>query len=329
MIRHVWVASPGAGRIDAALAQALPLSRSRIQALLKDGQVTVDGVIERTARRALRGGEEVVLLEPPPPPSGLVAQDLGVPVLHLDDEVIVVDKPADLVVHPAKGHHDGTLVNALLHLIGAAVIDDGEHPTDPSRPGVVHRLDRGTSGVMVVTRTPAALTHLGAQFAAHSVERAYLAVVWGRPAAAGTVDAPLGRHPVDRQRHAVLADGGRRAVTHYEVLGEHRFGAAGDPQGRAVSLVRCRLETGRTHQIRVHMRHIGHPLVGDPLYGPSGPPPGPLREALEGLDRQLLHAQVLGFTHPRTGDRLRFATAPPPDMGRVLAELGLLALASP
>lgn len=311
------------GRLDAVLARALPLSRSRLQALIREGEVQVDGVEVRRVRETVRPGMVVVVHEPPPPPSELVAQDLAVPLLHVDDELVVVDKPAELVVHPSKGHAEGTLVNALLHLISEARLQEGQHPTPPARPGIVHRLDRGTSGVMVAARTPAALQALAAQFAARTVHRRYAALVWGRPAArTGTVDAPLGRHPKDRLRIAVRPEG-RRAVTHYEVLDEARYGIAGDARGGAISLVACRLETGRTHQIRVHMHHIGLPLVGDPLYGRRRPVPGRLRELLGPVDHQLLHAGALGFDHPRDGSRRHFETPPPPDFAGVLRGLGL------
>jgi 23S rRNA pseudouridine1911/1915/1917 synthase len=313
----------GSGRLDAVLARALPLSRSRLQALIRGGEVRVDGVVVRRVRETVRPGMVVEVLEPPPPPSELVAQDLAVPLLHVDDELVVVDKPAALVVHPSKGHPDGTLVNALLHLISEARLVEGAHPTPPARPGIVHRLDRGTSGVMVAARTPGALQALGAQFAARTVYRRYAALVWGRPARpSGTVDAPLGRHPKDRLRIAVRPDG-RPAVTHYEVLDEARYGIAGDAQGGVISLVLCRLETGRTHQIRVHMHHIGLPLIGDPLYGRRRPVPGRLRELLGAVDHQLLHAGALGFEHPRDGRACRFETPPPAGFSGVLRGLGL------
>jgi 23S rRNA pseudouridine1911/1915/1917 synthase len=228
-----------------------------------------------------------------------------------------------MVVHPAKGHRDGTLVNGLLHLIQSARHEAGPYPTPPSRPGIVHRLDRGTSGILVVARTPAALTHLAAQFADHSVERAYAALVWGEtPGPSGTVDAALARHPTDRIRFAVKEEG-KRAVTHWRRIAEARYGTAGNPRGGVLSLVRCVLETGRTHQIRVHMHSLGLPLVGDPLYGRRRPIPGPLREILGTVQRQLLHAGCLGFEHPVTGERIRFRRAPAPDFRAVLEGLDL------
>jgi 23S rRNA pseudouridine1911/1915/1917 synthase len=311
------------GRLDAVLADLVAISRSRLKALIQDGRVSVDGTVVQTPRQKVRPGSVVEVREPAPPPTELVAQDLQVPLLHLDDTVVVVDKPADMVVHPAKGHPDGTLVNGLLHLIQEARRTEGPFPTPPARPGIVHRLDRGTSGVLVVARTPAALTHLAAQFADHSVDRAYAALVWGEtPGASGTVNAPLARHPSDRLRFSVQPEG-RRAVTHWSRLAEFRYGVAGDPRGAAVTLVQCVLETGRTHQIRVHMHSLGLPLVGDPLYGRRKPTPGPLREILANIDRQLLHAGRLGFNHPTRAERVHFERPPPADFLGVLQALAL------
>lgn len=309
-----------AGRLDAGLADRLPLTRSRIAALIKDGRCRVDGRVVDKPSHALRGGERVELWVPPPPPSALVAEDLDLPVLHLDDDLVVIHKPAALVVHPAKGHQDGTLVHGLLHLLSEALPEDSAYAVDPTRPGIVHRLDKGTSGVMMAARTPEAMAALGAQLAAHSVERRYLALVFGRsPGPAGTVDAPLGRHPHDRLRFAVRAEG-RRAVTHWERLAEGHFGVAGDREGGVVSLLRCRLETGRTHQIRAHMLHLGLPMVGDPLYGGGRALP---RALAGGVAHQQLHAARLGFTHPRTGARLRFFSPPEAPFLALCAALGI------
>lgn len=316
---EIWLrAQAGPGRLDAVLA-ALPgaPSRSRVQALIAAGEASVDGVgVVRVGHR-LRGGEALALRVPAPPPAALVAQDLGVPVVYQDAHVIVVDKPAGMAVHPARGHPDGTLVNAVLHLLsippeGALVRG---HPVDPARPGVVHRIDLGTTGLLVLARTPEAHAHLGEQFHAHTVERRYLALVRGALAdGARRVDAPLGRHPTDRLRFAVRPDG-RRAVTHVRRLGEGRWPGAG-----AVSLVACRLETGRTHQVRVHLASLGHPLVGDALYGEGrGLPPLPDGEV---PPHPLLHAAVLGFAGLR-GGRRRFVASPPPQFSSVADACGL------
>lgn len=321
---HRASAPVGKARLDAVLADLLPLSRSRLKALVEAGNVHVDGKVVTRPRYKLRGGEDLEVLEPPPPPSELVAQDLGVPLLHCDDTLVVVDKPADMVVHPARGHLDGTLVNGLLHLIAHARRTEGPHPTPEGRPGIVHRLDRGTSGVLVVARTPAALTHLSAQFAAHSVERAYVALVWGEtPGPSGTVEARLARHEKDRLRFAVCGPrDGKHAITHWRRLAEARYATKGEPLGGVLSLVECRLETGRTHQIRVHMHHLGLPLVGDPLYGRRRPLPTSLVPVLGGLTRQMLHAAVLGFVHPEGGQSV-FERPPPDDFATVLEKLGL------
>lgn len=310
------VAPAGAGRLDAWLAGELPVSRSRLAALIKAGAVTVDGEAVKPRHRLL-GGEAVRAELPPPPPSELRAQDLPLDILHEDEALLVVDKAAGMVVHPARGHPDGTLVNAVLGRLR------GRWPDAPHRPGIVHRLDRGTSGVMVVARTPEAHAHLAAQFAERSVERRYVALVRGRMARPeGTVDAPLGRHPKDRVRFAVRPEG-KEAVTHWRVLGEAALGAAGDPAGGVLSLLECRLETGRTHQIRVHLAHLGRPLLGDPLYGGRQRTPRALRELMAPVQDQLLHAWRLGFTHPRSGARLRFATEVPAHFAAVLAALEL------
>lgn len=318
--RHVLIAPGDAGRLDRWLASVLPISRSRLVGLIDEGRVLLDGKVPRPSHK-LVGGETLEVTIPETAPAPLLPQDLDVPVLYQDEHVIVVNKPAGMVVHPAAGHRDGTLVNALLPSIGTSV--EGDESWDPARPGIVHRLDRGTSGVLVVARTPEAHEGLAVQFAAHTAERRYLALVWGQLRdLGGTVDAPLGRHPTDRQRHAVVADG-RRSVTHWRVQG-----VSTDPRSVAlrISLVECRLETGRTHQVRVHMTHIGHPLVGDPLYRRRGPIPDALKPVVEAIDHQLLHAFRLGFVHPITGETLRFEAAPPPDFIDVATAVGLGAL---
>lgn len=322
--RTELVAPPGTARLDAVLADALPQSRARLSGLVKAGEVTVDGAVVLQPRHKLRGGERLVVHIPPPPSTALAAEDLGLPLLHLDDDVVVVDKPAGLVVHPGKGHPNGTLVNGLLHLLRApaAGATVRGHAVDPSRPGIVHRLDRGTSGVMVVARHPDAHARLAQQFHDRTVGRRYLCVVLGAPKQdAGTVDAPLSRHPTDRLRFAVR-DGGKHAVTHWQRIAEGHYGVAGDAQGGRVTLLVCRLETGRTHQIRVHMQHLGLPIVGDPLYGPRRTP-GPVARALEPAVEQLLHAFHLAFDPPGGGERLSFSTPPPPPFRAACGALGL------
>ena len=297
------------GRLDQFLVNhSLPASRSKLKRHIDAGACLVNGEPGRPAQR-LQTGDEVCYQPPPPAPSGVVAQDIPLAVLHEDEQVIVVDKAAGMVVHPAAGHADGTLVNALLGRFGQL---PGAGASE--RAGIVHRLDKDTSGVMVVARTDEAHAALAAQFACHSVERHYLALVLGAPAArrggAGTFDTFHGRHPVHRKKFSSKVTRGRRAVTHYRVL--ERLGGA--------SLVQATLETGRTHQVRVHFSDAGHPLLGDPLY--ARPPHDPLlRELARGLARQALHARSLAFDHPGTGERLRFQSDPPADMSSALARL--------
>jgi len=314
---HELTAPPRAGRIDKWVADSLEVSRSRIAALLEAGHVTVDGQPVSRARK-LRGGEVIRVVIPPSPDSRLVAQDIPVPILYEDDALLIVDKPAGLVVHPAKGHPDGTLVNAVFDKLDP-------HCGHPERPGIVHRLDKGTSGVMCVARTQQAYDGLTAQFAEHSVERQYRALCWGYAKDnSGTIDEPLARHPKDRKRYAVV-NGGKRAITHWEVIKRFRFKVTGGEGW--MSWIACRLETGRTHQVRVHLSHLGHPLVGDPMYTkPSYKPrtqlPDALRKVIAPLDHQLLHAVSLGLTHPISGERVSRDSAPPDDYQRVLAALG-------
>lgn len=293
-------------RLDQALAELLPAySRSRLQQSLKAGQLRVDGALRRP-RDPVRGGETV---------SGELAwavetvaapQDIPLAIVYEDADLLVINKPANLVAHPAAGHRDGTLVNALLH--------HAPELTALPRAGLVHRLDKDTTGLLVVARSLRAHTALVDQLQARAIEREYLAVVNGAPVAGGAVDAPLGRHPVDRQRMAVTP-GGKLAVTHYRVL--RRF--------RAHALLRVKLETGRTHQIRVHMAHIRFPLLGDPVYGgrPRVPPGASPRciETIQQFRRQALHAERLALTHPATGERLEWRAEIPADLAALLATL--------
>jgi 23S rRNA pseudouridine1911/1915/1917 synthase len=310
---HTLVAPERAGRLDKWVSEAIGISRARVTALVAAGHVTVDGAVVKASKR-LRGGEVVTIVVPELPQSRLVQQDIPVEILFEDADLIVVDKPAGLVVHPAKGHPDGTLVNALFDKLDP-------HCGHPERPGIVHRLDKGTSGVMCVARTQAAYDALTAQFAAHTVERTYRALCWGYARQnAGTIDAPLGRHPKDRKRFAVV-NSGKRAVTHWRVIERARFKVAGGEGW--VTWFECKLETGRTHQVRVHLSDLGHPLVGDPMYTrPSYKPrtqlPQALREAVAAIDHQLLHAVSLGLTHPVSGEHVACEQPLPADYQQVL-----------
>jgi 23S rRNA pseudouridine1911/1915/1917 synthase len=310
-----------AGRLDKALAEAaaaggLTLSRARLQALMADGAVTLDG--ERVSDGSLkaRPGATYHVLVPPLAAAEPVAQAIPLTVLFEDEHLIVIDKPAGMAAHPAPGTPDGTLVNALLHHCGVSLSGIG----GVARPGIVHRLDKDTSGVMVAAKTDAAHQGLSRLFAAHDIQRVYIALVRGEPnPQSGTVETRIGRARFDRQRMAVLKEGGREAITHYrttEVYGDSRVLAA---------KVRCTLETGRTHQIRVHLAHKGAPVLGDAIYG-SSPPAAVVRAAMAeaGLERQALHAAVLGFVHPITGAALKFETPLPKDMARLEAALGAL-----
>ncbi|MCC8987180.1 MAG: 23S rRNA pseudouridine(1911/1915/1917) synthase RluD [Candidatus Contendobacter sp.] len=293
-------------RLDQALAELLPAySRNRLQQWLKAGYLRVNGQIRRPRDPVVGGetisGELVVTTE-----TVAIAQDIPLTLCYEDADLLVINKPAGLVVHPAAGNRDGTLVNALLHrrpeLAGLP------------RAGLVHRLDKDTTGLLVVARSLPAHTALVAQLQARTIEREYLAVVNGLPVAGGMVDAPVGRHPVDRQRMAVTP-GGRPAITHYRIV--RRF--------RAHTLLRVKLETGRTHQIRVHMAHVRLPLLGDPVYGgrlqiPPGASPRCIK-AIQQFRRQALHAERLALTHPLRGERLEWRAEVPPDLAELLAAL--------
>jgi len=301
--RRLVVPGERAGeRLDRFLAGALAdLSRARIQRLIADGHVTLGGTRCGKPSLRLRGGEELLVSVPPSPPVECVPEEAPLDVLYEDQDLAVVNKPAGMVVHPAPGHERGTLVNVLLGRVGGLSALGG-----PVRPGIVHRLDKDTSGILVVAKTDAAHARLADQMSRHAVDRRYRGIVWGRPPAeAGTVDAPVGRHPVHRKKMAVLAAGGRRAVTRYRLL--ESFGG--------FSLLEFRLETGRTHQIRLHCAHMRCPIVGDHVYGRPRAVPlggaGKTRRLV--VSRYLLHAFRLGFVHPRTGERLVFETPDPPE----------------
>lgn len=304
------------------MPEGLGLSRSRLQALIAEGAVARPDGAALTDPKARVAGGEVVLTLPAPVPTGTEAQDIPLEIVYEDAHLIVLDKPVGLVVHPAPGQRDGTLVNALLHHAGASLSGVGGE----IRPGIVHRIDKDTSGLLVVAKDDVTHQGLAAQFKAHDLERRYLAVVRGAPDPSSArlnglrgiswepggvlrIEGAIGRHPGDRKRMAVLNQNGRHAVTRARVL--ERFGPGEAP---LAALVECRLETGRTHQIRVHMTFAGHPLIGDRVYG--------RRAGVEAdFPRQALHAETLGFVHPVTGEALRFEAPPPADFRELVERL--------
>jgi len=294
-------------RLDRALALALPsLSRERIKALISSGAARgPNGIVRDPATKALAGNWTIEV--PEPRPAHNLAQSIPLVIVYEDEHLLVVDKPAGLVVHPAAGNPDGTLVNALLHHCAGRLSGIG----GVARPGIVHRIDKDTSGLLVVAKTDPAHEGLAAQFARHTVTRAYRAIAAGLPPAKGTIDAPLARSSANRKKMAIAPAGrGKRAVTHYRIL---------EPLNHA-SMLECRLETGRTHQVRVHLASIGHPLLGDPVYGQARPAH---RELLKTLDfhRQALHAAHLGFTHPVSHENLIFESGIPSDIQELFAAL--------
>ncbi len=316
---HTWVAPADAAgqRLDKLLASALAgLSRSRLRVLLDQGCVrSADRTITDPSHR-VKPGQVFDILVPDPVPAVPEPQAMPLTILFEDDSVLVLDKPAGLVVHPAPGNRDHTLVNGLLAHCGASLAGIG----GVCRPGIVHRLDKDTSGLLVVAKTDRAHAGLSAQFGDRTISRTYTALVWGVPnPGEGTITGNIGRSSGDRKKMAVVASGGKAAVTRYRML--RGFGGA-------VALVECRLETGRTHQIRVHMASIGHPLVGDPLYGRARAQartrslPAEAQARLAGFERQALHARRLEFRHPETGESLAFEAGPPDDMIALVATLG-------
>jgi 23S rRNA pseudouridine1911/1915/1917 synthase len=297
--RIVWRADESAEgeRIDKAVTSLDDdWSRSAVQAWIKEGRVTVNGRTVKANYR-LEAGDEVIVSVPPVEELAVEPEPIPLDVRYEDEDVIVVNKPRGMVVHPAPGNTSGTLVNALL-----AHCRDLSGIGGVARPGIVHRIDKDTSGLLMVAKNDKAHQSLAAQLKAHSVDRVYLAVVHGNiPHSRGTVDAPIGRDPHDRKKMAINHKNGKPAVTHFAVL-EH---------WQQASLIECKLETGRTHQIRVHMASIGHPLIGDPVYGPKKN-----RYPIQG---QALHAKVLGFDHPRTGERIRLEAELPEDMEKLIS----------
>lgn len=319
-------------RLDRYLASCLPgtVSRSRVKAMIEQGQVSLNGAVCLVPRQKLEPGDRIELTFTEPRETELRGEDIALEILHEDDALIVVNKPAGMVVHPAPGNWTGTLVNALLHHCGETLKGIG----GVRRPGVVHRLDKDTSGVMVVAKTQEAHLNLAAQFADHGrsgpLERAYRALVWGGIGRrAGRVEAHMGRDPVNRLKRAVVKPGAtdaRHAVTHYSLL---KTLDGNDNAKPDASLVECRLETGRTHQIRVHMAHIGHPLIGDRDYGAHFATKAKTLEsavakAVGRFRRQALHASLLGFEHPETAEHLRFEAPMPADFTALIGAFAVL-----
>jgi 23S rRNA pseudouridine1911/1915/1917 synthase len=324
--RAVVEAAHAGWRLDRFLVAALPqFSRARLQQLIVEGAVTLP-LADQQSRKIGDANHRVKLDEiyavavPPARPTRPQGQDIPLIVVYEDKDLIVIDKPAGLVVHPAAGNPDGTLVNALIAHCGEGLIGIGGE----ARPGIVHRLDKDTSGLLVAAKNERAMTSLAKQFANHTIERAYHAMVWGSPrATSGTIESQIGRSGFDRKRMAVLRTGGKLARTGYRVL--EKFGPAERP---FASLIECRLETGRTHQIRVHLTHLGHPLIGDPQYGRTRAAPRAKTQAEEeafgaatDFSRQALHAFVLGFQHPSQHKALRFESPWPADFARLAAAL--------
>ena len=304
-------ASQAGWRLDRALAAQIPtLSRERLKVLTKSGALTREAKAVRDPAIKVKGDEHFMLAVPDPEPAHNEPQEISLTIVYEDEHLLVVDKPAGLVVHPAAGNRDGTLVNALLHHCGGSLSGIG----GVARPGIVHRIDKDTSGLLVVAKHDLAHEGLARQFAAHSIDRRYLAIVSDVPRLAeGIVEAPLARSSHDRKKIAIVGEGrGKRALTHWRRLKVLRDAA----------LVECRLETGRTHQVRVHMASIGHPLVGDPVYGRTRKNHRDLLKSL-GFHRQALHAAHLGFLHPVTKGRLSFDSALPSDMQELFTALGV------
>ena len=293
----------GGGRLDVYLAAQLPeYTRSRLQAMIRDGDVLVNGASVKSGFK-LSAGDKICVKQREAVSMAATAQDIALDILYEDKDIIVINKPQGMVVHPAAGHYEGTLVNALLHHCG-----DLSGVGGVIRPGIVHRIDKDTSGILVAAKNDAAHDGLSAQWRVHSIKRIYHAILHGMIAEnQGVIDAPIGRHPRDRKKMAVEPKNGKNAVTHYQVLERLPFAQC--------TYTQLELETGRTHQIRVHMSHLGHPVVGDPVYGPKKSP------YLRLLNGQALHAKILGFNHPISGEYLEFNSELPPYFQQLLEEL--------
>jgi 23S rRNA pseudouridine1911/1915/1917 synthase len=317
-------------RLDRALAAKIELSRSRLKALILAGHVAISGRTIRDPGHRVNAGDEIAVAVPPAAPAEPAAEAIPLTVVYEDDDIVVIDKPRGLVVHPAAGNWTGTLVNALIAHCGASLSGVG----GVRRPGIVHRLDKDTTGLMVVAKNDHAHRSLSAQFADHgrtgALQRGYLAFVWGAPdRPRGVIDKPIDRHPQARDRMAVRA-GGREAITLWEVLERYQAGAQADtksPKGAVASLIDCRLKTGRTHQIRVHLASVGHPLLGDDTYGPGFRTKAALlsqgaKESLGALQRQALHAYLLSMEHPASGEEMVFRSNLPPDLAKLRLSLG-------
>lgn len=288
-------------RIDASLSMALPhISRSFFQKLIQEGKVSVDGAVCTSKKLPTQEGQLITVQIPPPRELEVKAQDIPLDIMYEDEDVLVVNKPKGMVVHPAAGNYENTLVNAVMYHCGSSL----SSINGIIRPGIVHRIDKDTSGLLMIAKNNASHASLAQQLAEHSITRAYNAIVYNNLRQdEGTIDAPLGRDPKNRMRRAVTDMNSKRAVTHYKVL--ERFGR--------FTHIEARLETGRTHQIRVHMAYIRHPLLGDPLYGP--------KNSSLGTEGQMLHARLLGFVHPKTGKYMEFESALPEEFERVLEKL--------
>ena len=301
----------GSGRLDTALAKILSdISRERIKALILDGALLIENQKVLSASSKKYEGKAFALHIPSPKADKAIAQNIPLNVVFEDEHLIIVDKPSGLVVHPSAGHDDGTLVNALLYHCNGTLSGIG----GVERPGIVHRIDRDTSGLIVAAKTDAAHSGLSKLFADHDIDRQYLAIVSGRPKSSlGTIETQIGRSPFNRKKMAVLDEGiGKHAITHYRV----------EAYLDRAALIRCTLETGRTHQIRVHMKHIGHPLIGDQTYNVRQKP-NRVRPICSNFDRQALHSTVLGFIHPITEEKLYFESNLPADMQELLREAEL------